>query len=155
MVDMFDLFDANYGNGIYEAIPDGTGGADILHEGIVVDHVNSEGVFQSQGAVLYTPNIDGGTDVIQDGQVIAHTQPNVEGGMNIYAGDTLSRITIPNAEGGVNIYSGDMSMEGMTFPNSFGSEDYMAVQGNGADIIDYDDPLAHTAEYHMDALVLI
>ena len=155
MIDMFDLFDASYGNGIYEAIPDGTSGADILHEGIVVDHVNSDGIFQSQGAVFSTPNVEGGTNVIQDGQVIAHTQPNIEGGMNIYEGDTLSKITIPNAEGGVNIYNSDMSMDGMTFPNSFGGEDYMAVQGNGADIIDYADPLAHTSEYRMDALILI
>lgn len=155
MMDMFELFDANYGNGIYESIPDGTGGADIFHEGTVVDHVNPDGTFKSQGTVLSTPNVEGGTDIIADGQIVAHTQPNIEGGMDIYDGDALARITIPNAEGGVNIYNGDMSMEGMTLPNSFGGEDFIAVRGNSTEILSYDDPLSCTSEYRMDELVLI
>ena len=47
-MDMFDVFDATYGNGIYEAISDAIGGADIFHDGTAVNHMNSDGVFDSQ-----------------------------------------------------------------------------------------------------------
>lgn len=151
---MFELFDSNYGNGIYEAIPDGTGGADIFHNGIIADHANADGSFESQGEVLVTPNAQGGNDFISEGIVVAHTQPNIEGGVDVYQNNELTRTTIPNVEGGVNIYDGDMNLEGITVPNEFGSEDYIAIQGNGNEIINYNDPLAYSSQYRMDALII-
>ena len=153
IMDMFELFDSNYGNGIYESIPDGTGGADIIHNGSVADHANADGSFESQGDVFFTPNAEGGTDVISEGVVVAHTQPNIEGGVDVYHNTEVVRTTIPNAEGGVNIYNGDMNLEGMTVPNEFGSEDYVALQGNSNEIISYDDPLAYSSQYRMGALI--
>lgn len=148
---LFELFDATYGPGLYESIPDGIGGTDILHGGTVVDHMSPDGVLHSQGMALNVPNVEGGVDVISNGQVISRTQPNAMGGMDVYDGDMgLERSTIPNAEGGVDIYGTDMNMEGMTMPNVFGCEDYLSLQGNGAEIMSYDDPLLHSHEYRMD-----
>lgn len=152
-VDMFDLFDATYGNGIYEAIPDGAGGADIFHNGTVVDHMNSDGVFDSQDSAFGVPNVEGGKDIISpEGQVSAHTQPNVLGGTDVYSDDGLEKTTIPNVEGGFDIYNADLNLEGKTIPNSLGGEDYIVMRDNSNEIMSYDDPLRHSSEYHMDSL---
>lgn len=151
-VDIFDTFDAAYGNGIYEAIPDGAGGADIFHDGTVVDHINSDGVFDSQGNAFTVPNAEGGTDTISEGHVTKHTQPNIFGGTDIYGDDGIEKTTIPNAEGGFDVYNADMDLEGKTMSNSLGGEDYLDVQDNSSEIMSYDDPLRHSSEYHMDSL---
>ena len=150
MMSLFELFDSAYGDGLYQSIPDGIGGADILHGGTVVDHMNPDGVFKSQGMVFNTPNLQGGVDVISDGHIVAHTQPNVMGGVDVYDGDMgLERTTISNVNDGVDIYGADMQLEGMTMPNVFGSEDYLSMSGNAEEILDYQDPLMHSAEYRM------
>lgn len=147
---LFELFDVAYGDGLYQSIPDGIGGADILHDGNVVDHMNPDGIFHSQGMAFNVPNVQGGVDVISDGQLVAHTQPNVMGGMDVYDGDMgLERTTMPNVHGGVDIYGSDMQMDGMTMPNVFGGEDYFSMSGNADEILDYQDPLMHSAEYKM------
>ena len=147
---LFELFDAAYGPGPYESIPDGIGGTDILHSGMVVDHLNPDGVLHSQGTALTVPNAEGGMDVISDGQVVSHTQPNVMGGMDVYDGDMgLERTTMPNVHGGVDIYDANMQMDGMTMPNVFGGEDYLSMSGNADAILDYQDPRMHSAEYRM------
>lgn len=151
-MDMFDIFDATYGNGIYEAIPDGAGGADIFHDGTVVDHMNSDGVFDSQGAAFAVSNAEGGKDIISEGRVATHTQPNVVGGMDIYGEEGLEKTTIPNVEGGFDIYNSDMNLEGKTMPNPLGGEDYIVMQDNSNEIMSYDDPLRHSSEYRMDSL---
>lgn len=148
---LFELFDAAYGDGLYQSIPDGVGGADILHGGTVVDHMNPSGVLDSQGMAFNLPNVQGGVDVVSDGQLVAHTQPNVMGGMDVYDGDMgLERMTMPNVYGGVDIYGSDMQMDGMTTPNVFGGEDYLSMTGNVDAILDYQDPLAHSAEVKME-----
>lgn len=147
---LFELFDAAYGDGLYQSIPDGIGGADILHNGTVVDHMNPEGVLHSHGMAFHFPNVQGGVDVISDGQLVSHTEPNVMGGMDVYDGDMgLEHMTMPNVHDGVDIYGADMNMDGMTMPNVFGGEDYFSMQGNADEILSYDDPLMHSAEYKM------
>ena len=148
---LFELFDATYGDGLYQSIPDGIGGADILHNGMVVDHVNHDSVFDSQGTTFNLPNVQGGVDVVSNGHIVTHTRPNVMGGMDVYDGDmSLEHMTIPNVHGGVDIYGSDMQMDGMTMPNVFGGEDYLSMQGNADAILDYQDPLMHSAEYKME-----
>lgn len=151
-LDIFDLFDATYGNGIYEGIPDGTGGADIFHNGRFADHMNSDGVFDSQGSAFTVPNAEGGEDVVSEGRVVKHTQPNEAGGTDVYGDDGLEKTTIPNVEGGFDIYDADMNSEGKTMPNSSGGEDYIVVKDNSNEIMSYDDPLSHSSEYRMDSL---
>lgn len=147
---LFELFDVAYGDGLYQSIPDGIGGADIVHNGMVVDHVNPKGILHSHGMAFNFPNVQGGVDVISDGQLVSHTEPNVIGGMDVYDGDMgLEHMTMPNVHGGVDIYSSDMNMDGMTMPNIFGGEDYFSMQGNADDILSYDDPLMHSAKYKM------
>lgn len=153
-MDMFDVFDATYGNGIYEAIPDNAGGANIFHDGTIIDHMNSDGTFDSQGEAFAIPNVAGGTDIVSEGHVVKHTQPNVIGGTDIYDEDGLEKITIPNVEGGFDVYNADMNLEGKTMPNALGGEDYIVVWDNSEEIMSYDDPLLHSSEYRMASLSL-
>lgn len=148
---LFDLFDATYGDEMYQSTPDMTGGADIMHDGNVVDHMNPDGTFESQGMAVDVPNAQGGVDVISDdGQVVAHTQPNALGGTDVYDGDMgLEHTTMPNANGGEDIYDGDMQMDGSTMPNALGGEDYFSMSGNADEILSYEDPLMHSSEYQM------
>lgn len=67
-------------------------------------------------------------------------------------GTKLASSTMPNAMGSVDIFDGDMDMEGFTSPNVFGGEDFVSF-GNGEDMMSFDDPLAHSAEFRMDPLV--
>ena len=150
---IFELFDDAYGGGMYTSIPDGTGGIDIVHDGTVTDHLSSDGTFQSQDDGLIVPNIEGGLDIIVDGKVDSHTQPNIFGGVDVYEDNELSSTSIPNVEGGVNIFNSDFDFEGMTMPNVFGGEDYIANESNLDEIMTYPDPLMHSSEYKMDALV--
>lgn len=148
---LFELFDAAYGDGLYQSIPDGIGGADVLHGGTVVDHMSPDGTLESQGMAFNMPNAQGGVDVISDGQLVAHTQPNIMGGVDVYDGNMgLEHTSVPNVHGGVDIYDADMQMDGMTMPNVFGGEDYLSFQGNGDEIMSYDDPLLHSSEYQME-----
>lgn len=147
---LFEIFDANYGDGIYQSVPDGIGGADIIHDGTVVDHMNSDGVFHSHGAAISTHNVEGGVNIVSDGHLVVHTHPNVMGGHDVYGSDGLHHVSIPNVHGGVDIYDGDMHLEGMTMPNVLGGEDYWSMSGNADTILNYDDPLMHSSEYVMD-----
>lgn len=119
---MFEIFDAAYGNEIYDIVPNATGGADIIG---------------------------------MNGDVIAQAQLNDLGGVNIYDENGLEAMTIPNAAGGVNIYDGDMNMEGMTIPDPATGEEYVVAVGNGEEIMTYDDPLYHSSEYQMNAMIFI
>ena len=154
---IFDDFDATYGAGTYSAIPDGVGGMDIFHEGAVVDHMDEHGDFDSHEHGLTVPNVQGGTDTIIDGHVAVHTEPNVHGGTDVYHDGELVHTTIPNAMGGEDIFDGDMHMDGMTLPNVLGGEDMLAFGEHGDntdEIMGYDDPLLHAAQYHMMPLTL-
>lgn len=147
---MFTNFDSTFGEGYYSGIPSGDGGTDILHNGSVVDHYHPQALTAKNGnMVMQTPNADGGYDVIVNGKTVQSTRPNVHGGEDIYDGMNLHQMTIPNALGGVDIYDVNMHMEGMTLPNVFGSEDYLSTHGNADAILNYQDPLAHSAEYRM------
>ena len=113
--------------------------------------MNPEGVLHSQGMAFHFPNVQGGVDVISDGQLVSHTEPNAMGGMDVYDGDMgLEHMTMPNVHDGVDIYDADMNMDGMTMPNVFGGEDYFSMQGNADEILSYDDPLMHSPEYRME-----
>lgn len=150
---IFECFDAAYGSGLYESIPDGAGGMNILHDGLVVDHMGTDSVLASQGRGLAVQNFVGGTDVIIDGKVVSHAQANVFGGMDTYEGTELVSSTVPNAMGGVDIYSDDMSFEGSTVPNVFGGEDFVAVD-NTEQMMKLDDPLAHASDFRLGRLRL-
>ncbi|MBE6098800.1 MAG: hypothetical protein E7197_01965 [Anaerovibrio sp.] len=144
---IFELFDNSYGAGTFESVPDGIGGTDIIHNGTVVDHINSGENFASDGTTLTVSNVMGGEDVISDGVVVAHTQPNVMGGMDIYDGNMdLETTTIPNVEGGVDIFDDNMDFEAMTVPNVFDGEDYLSFDGNVDDIMSNDDPLLYSSK---------
>ena len=147
---LFEIFDTNYGDGIYQSIPDGIGGTDIIHDGTVVDHMNNDGVLHSHGAAISTHNVEGGVDIVSDGDLVVHTQPNVMGGHDVYGSDGLEHISMPNVHGGMDIYDSSMHLEGMTMPNVFGGEDYWSMSGNADTILNYDDPLMHSSEYVMD-----
>lgn len=102
------------------------------------------------------PNATGGADIIgEGGDIIAHARMNDLGGVNIYDDEGLEAMTIPNAVGGVDIYDGDMNMEGMTIPDPATSEEYIVDVGNGNDIMTYEDPLFHSSEYQMDAMIFV
>lgn len=73
----------------------------------------------------------------------------------LYDGDMgLEHMMMPNVHEGVDIYDADMNMDGMTMPNIFGGEDYFSMLGNADEILSYDDPLMHSAEYKMDLFVV-
>ena len=141
---IFDDFDIMYGHGVYSGIPDGSGGTDIFHDGIFVDHLNTDGVFDSHGFDLSVPNAEGGHDVLDfdTGSIISHSEPNEAGGMNIFDGDMhLHRITLPNAEGGEDMYDSNMHLEARTMPNEAGSEDLYAFDNHHMGVDDHD--IAH------------
>ncbi len=148
---IFDCFDASYGAGLYESMPDGIGGADIMHDGLVVDHAGTDGVLDSLGMALAVPNVDGGTDIFEDGDLVSHSVPNIFGGTDTYHGTQLFSSTIDNVMGGVDIFDGDMDMQGFTTPNVFGGEDLLSF-GNAVEMMSFDDPLAHSAEFCLDPL---
>ena len=131
---------------------DGIGGTNIMHDGLVVGHAGEDGVVDSHGLTLAVPNEEGGTDVFEDGKLVSHSKHNIFGGTDTYHGTKLASSTMPNAMGGVDIFDGDMDMEGFTSPNVFGGEDFVSF-GNGEDMMSFDDPLAHSAEFRMDPLV--
>ena len=148
---VFECFDASYGGGLYESIPDGIGGVNIMHDGIVADHAGMDGVLDSLGMALAVPNVDGGMDIFEDGDLVLHSIPNVFGGTDIYNGTKLVTSTMANVMGGVDIFDGEMDMQGFTMPNVFGGEDMLSI-GNAVDIMSFDDPLAYSAEFCMDPL---
>ena len=153
---LFELFGAAYGDGLYQSIPDGIGGTDIVHNGMVVDHMNPEGVLHSHGMAFHFSNVQGDVDVISDGQLVPHTELNIMGRMDVYDGDMgLEHMTMPNVHGGVDIYDANMNMDGMTMLNVFGGEDYFAMQGTVDIILEYQDPVMHSGEHHMESFVFV
>ena len=148
---IFECFDASYGAGFYESIPDGIGGTNILHDGLVAAHAGADGLLDSLGEALAVPNVEGGMDIFKDGKLISHSLPNIFGGTDTYQGTELVSSTIENVMGGVDIFDGDMAMQGFTAPNVFGGEDFLSL-GNAVELMSFDDPLAHSAEFCLDPL---
>ena len=148
---IFECFDASYGAGLYESMPDGIGGANIMHDGLTVDHAGADGVLDSLGMTLAVPNVEGGTDIFEDGELISHSMPNVFGGTDTYHGTKLVSSTISNVMDGVDIFDEAMDMQGFTTPNVFGGEDLISF-GNAAEMMSFDDPLAHSADFCMEPL---
>ena len=149
---IFECFDAAYGGGLYESVADGLGGLNIMHDGIVVDHMGSNGVLDSAGMGFSFDNLEGGTDIIVDGKTVSHSVENIFGGMDTYEGTDLVSTSMPNMMDGVDIYGDDMSFEGFTTPNVLGGENFISFD-NTMDMLSFDDPLAHAAEFRMDPLV--
>ncbi len=152
---IFDDFDASFGHGTYSGMPDGIGGTDIFHDGIAVDHLNTDGVFDSHGFELSLPNAEGGHDVLDldTGSIVSHSEPNEAGGMNIFDGDMhLDRFTTPNVEGGEDFYDSNMHLEGRTMPNETGSEDLYSFGDQHSDAVglissDSSDTFDHHANF--------
>lgn len=116
----------------------------------MVEHYHPKTLTVKHGnMVMQTTNVDGGHDVIVNGKTVQSTHPNVHGGEDIYHGTKLHKMTIPNALDGVDIYGDNMQLQGMTMPNVFGGEDYLSLHGNADKILNYQDPLVHSAEYRM------
>lgn len=150
MSSIFTQFDSTFGEGYYSGIPSGDGGMDIFHNGSVVNHYHPGDVTVKNGdMVMQMQNVYGGQDTIVNGKVVQSTHLNVYGGEDIYQGTELHQTTMPNAFGGVDIYDANMHMNGMTMPNVFGGEDYLSMRGNAETILNYQDPLVHSAEYRM------
>ena len=150
MSSLFTHFDSAYGEGYYSGIPSGDGGTDVFHNGSLVEHYNPKGMTMKNGnMVMEVANASGGHDTIVNGKLVQSTHPNVHGGEDIYHGTKLHQTTMPNALGGVDIYDANMHMNGMTMPNIFGSEDYLSMHSNADTILNYQDPLVHSAEYRM------
>lgn len=144
-MDIFEDFDAAYGKGCYTSMSDGLGGENIMHDGMVVGHEAPMGTMSPEGT-LRILNHEGGTDVLEGGQVQSHSVGNAMGGQNIYHDGQLHHITTPNPMGGVNVYDDTMHLEGISMDNGIGGENYLAMGGNVDAITQYDNPLAHSAE---------
>lgn len=116
----------------------------------MVDYYHPKGLTVKNGnMVMQVQNVHGGHDTIVNCKIVQSTQPDVHGGEDIYHGTKLHQTTMPNALGGVDIYDANMHMNGMIMPNVLGSEDYLSMRGNAETILNYQDPLAHSAEYRM------
>lgn len=153
---IFEDFDSSYGNGYYTGMNSPTGGADILHDGTVAEHVShikhglATGFDQNGDFVIKTLNQDGGMDEFKHGHHVKHTQHNVFGGTDVYGNDhQLHETSMPNAAGGMDFYDGDMHYKGMSMDNVYSSEDFLSAESNIDDILNYDDPLSHSSEYKM------
>ena len=141
---IFEDFNASYSSGTYSSVPDINGDVDLFHDGNFVDHINqSAPSFEHEER----PNVEGGKDVYKEGQIYSHSMPNSNAGVDVYHGGSLSHMTMPNALGGLDVYNSDMQLEGSTTPNIFGGEDFTPFPGNDAEILSYDDPLLHSADY--------
>lgn len=95
-------------------------------------------------------NGSGGTDIFENGQLVQHTAANVYGGKDVYQHGQLEHITMPNENGSIDVYDEHMIREGsMTDP---GDDDtvYLSLQGNGEDMLNYEDPLMHAGEFRPD-----
>ena len=138
---IFDDFDAH--GGVYSGIPSVTGNVDIMHDGMVVDTVQTAGGHAGDYVV---DNVMGGRDIYHNGALMTHTQPNVFGGEDIYHGHYLDRVSIPNVHGGVDFYDSNYHYEGLTIPNVFGSEDLISNFSNEHEILLHEDPLQHVKE---------
>jgi len=146
-MDIFEDFDAAYGNGHYTSMSDGLGGENIMHDGMVVGHEAPLGTMSADGSMRVLNN-EGGTDVINGGQLQSHSVANPMGGQDIYHDGELHHITTPNPMGGVNVYDSNMHLEGISMDNGIGGENYLAMTSNVDAINQYDNPLAHSAECH-------
>ena len=155
MDSIFTDFDTSFGNGYYSGMDGVDGGNDIFHNGGVFHHHAGMPYYMQNGhQVIEQDNIWGGHDTIVDGHLVQSTHDNVLGGEDVYRDGHLHQVTAANEHGGVDIYNGDMQHEGMTFANAFGSEDYFSIHGNVDTMLDYQDPLMHSAEYRINPFKL-
>lgn len=99
--------------------------------------------------VIKTPNMVGGHDTFVNGEHTTHTQHNIMGGQDIYHGHHLAQTTIPNVEGGIDVFDGSMHPQGSFFPDGIGGENYLSLTGNADSIMNFQDPLVHAADLHM------
>ena len=138
-----------HGAGFYHGMPSADGGVDIYHGGQLVDHQHDIYSLSTQDhGVQHIHHPDGTVETFHHGQLVGRAVPNVHGGMDNYdAHMHLKGSTMPNGIGGEVLYDGNHYMEGTTLPNGLGVDDYLSFDGNADTIIDYQDPLAHAAEY--------
>lgn len=145
---IFTHFDANYGDGYYSAIPT-TEGSDVMQTGDIVHHHQPETLAFKDGNLIMEvyDAASGNIKVLVNGKLIETRYDNAMGGENIYSSGGLSKVTIPNVHSGIDVYGEDMQHYGMTMPNMFGGEDYLATNGNATTMLSYQDPLAHASEF--------
>lgn len=147
---VFTQFDHDFGDGYYSSIPTDDGGHNVVQNGTVIDHHGPEQMLNFEDGHAVIKVFDNNTGIhrtIVDGQTVEIRVPNTLGGENIYHGHELAKITTENSFGGENIYDGSMNQVGVTVPNIYGGDDYLSFEGNSHDILNYNDPLAHSHEY--------
>ena len=156
---IFNDFDNIFGKGFFTAMPDQDGGHSIMKNGSVVDHLTSEHKYmtadlKSGEFVMKTPNVHGGEDTFVNGKLKQSTIPNVHGGEDVFDQEyNPLKKNMPNIHGGTDMYDAGMQLKGFTVPNNFGAENMLVlnddVYGNAAQIMGYDDPLAHAGYYKL------
>lgn len=143
-MDFFDNFDAHHGSGLYSSIPDGTGLNTIMHDGMAVDTLTDLGTHVGDFTM---PNVDGGLDVYEDGQLVSHSVPNAMGGHTMYEGTLVKKLSIAGIDGQSDYYDSDMNHLGHTSDNIFGGEDLMVNDthsDSAFDAIPFD---SHSADF--------
>lgn len=124
-MDFFDNFDAHHGSGLYSSISTGTGLNTIMHDGMAVDTLTDLGTHVGDFTM---PNVDGGLDVYEGGQLVSHSVPNVMGGNTVYEGTLVEKFSIAGIDGQSDYYDSDMNHLGYTMDNVFGGEDLMVTE---------------------------
>ena len=157
MSDMFENFDDAYGAGYHSGLEAHDVGIDALHpnrHGLTLP--NGEGGFDHYDSNMHMtahtiPNVHGGFDIHDSNMHMkAHIMPNAHDGADIYDSNMhVKAHTMPNTEGGFDFYDSDMHMTGSLMPNISGGVDYLSMHGNADTMLNYQDPLVHSAEYHM------
>ncbi|MFL6416215.1 MAG: hypothetical protein ACJ74Y_11180 [Bryobacteraceae bacterium] len=113
---------------------------------------------------MSTKNVFGGETFIKDGRVIAESHANIQGGYDVYHGTTQVLHTEQNIFGGQDVHHGS-DFIGHTAANSHGGNDFIhhgfpevssIPLGHGfTSVMVHDDPLLHTADYHVPELDLL
>ncbi len=172
-MDMFAHFDSTFGDGHY-GMPDGLGGTNVWnHGGHLEGNIHADGTGGIQIADGHTGNLqamihsDGAHGAtIHDAHETLHgtMHSNGAGGVHINDGHGILKASIhPNGAHGANVFDADghlgaamhtsgfggVHLPDIAMPAAVGDESYFSAHGNTDAILGYQDPLAHSAEYHM------